>query len=102
MISDARSFPRPSGTRRSRPFPTMASGRISVFFTKAGLYYSDVKPGELVEKGQVVGVLKNIDGKVIETIRSPTRGYPLLNIHNPVKLPGDSAITLYLAPEESY
>jgi predicted deacylase len=85
------------GEPRKMEGQKLLTSRVSVFFDNGGLYYSNVKPGELVEEGQVVGILKNLKGEVIETIRAPVRGYPLLMIHNPVKLPGDPAITLYHA-----
>ena len=58
----------------------------------AGLFYTDIKPGDILEKGEVIGVVKNLKGEVLETVRAPTRGVNLLILHNPVVEPGGKVI----------
>lgn len=74
---------------------TIIKNRIDVNFTKSGLYYSEIKVGDRVEKGQKVGELKNLEGEIIETIQAPANGIILTLITNPVKLKGDCAIRVY-------
>lgn len=67
----------------------------SVYFTKGGLYHTDVKPGDFLREGEVVGTVTNFWGEVIETIRAPATGRVGLMIHNPVANPGDAAISVH-------
>jgi predicted deacylase len=63
-----------------------------VFFTSQGLFHRDVKPGDFVEEGQMVGTVTNWWGDVVETIRAPATGRIPLMVHNPVAYPGEVAI----------
>jgi predicted deacylase len=74
---------------------TIIKNRMDVNFMKSGLYYSDIKAGDKVEKGQKVGELKNLEGETIETIYAPATGIVLTQITNPVKLKGDCAMRVY-------
>jgi predicted deacylase len=67
----------------------------SAYFTKGGLYHTDVKPGDLLKKGQVIGTVTNFWNEVIETIHAPETGRIGLMIHNPVVNPGETAVTVY-------
>jgi len=67
----------------------------SAYFTRAGLYHTSVKPGDLLKEGQVIGTVTDFYGEVIETIRAPATGHVLLNIHNPAVKAGDEAITVH-------
>jgi hypothetical protein len=64
----------------------------SAYFTKGGLYHTNVKPGDLVKEGQIVGTLIDFWGEEIETIRAPATGRVELVVHNPAVKPGDTAI----------
>ena len=64
----------------------------STYFTKGGLYHTNVKPGDLVKEGQIVGTLIDFWGEEIETIRAPATGRVELVVHNPAVKPGDTAI----------
>lgn len=68
---------------------------VSVYFTKGGLYHTDMKAGDIVKEGQVVGTVTNFWGDVIETIRAPATGRIGGMIHNPVANPGDTAISVH-------
>jgi len=67
----------------------------SAYFTKGGLYHTDVKPGDLLTEGQIVGTVTNFWGEVVETIRAPATGRVGLMIHNPVANPGETAISVH-------
>jgi predicted deacylase len=64
----------------------------STHFTKAGLYHSDIQPGDFVEKGQEVGQVTDEFGEAVEIIHAPATGYISLMVHNPIARPGDEAI----------
>jgi predicted deacylase len=66
----------------------------------AGLFYSNVKPGDILEKGEVIGEIKNLKGEVLETVRAPTKGANMLILHNPVVEPGGKVILSWGILEE--
>lgn len=82
------------GTIEGQEQETWSSG-ARAYFTKGGLYHTDVKPGDLLTEGQVIGTVTNFWGEVIETIRAPGTGRVALMIHNPVVNPGDPAISVH-------
>jgi predicted deacylase len=55
----------------------------------AGLFYPKVKVGDTINHGQILGVIKNLQGQLIEELIAPHDGMITLMMHNPVKLPGD-------------
>jgi predicted deacylase len=67
----------------------------SVFFTKKGLYHTDVKAGDLLTEGEVVGTVTNFWGEVVETILAPATGRVSGTIHNPVANLGDTAVSVH-------
>ena len=71
------------------------TSRASAYFTKGGLYHTNVKPGDLLTEGQEVGTVTDFWGEVVETIRSPAAGRIMLRTHNPAVRPGDEAVTLH-------
>jgi predicted deacylase len=71
------------------------SSSASAHFTKSGLYHTNVKPGDLLKEGQVVGTLTDLFGDTIETIHAPATGRVLLGIHNPAVKAGDEAILVF-------
>lgn len=75
--------------RQTQTFLTLQK---DIYFTKRGLYYTFLKAGDSVIKGQKVGELKDLEGEVIETIYAPATGIITLIIPNPVKIEGDMAI----------
>lgn len=84
------------GTTRGQK-RTIIEERVDVDFTKSGLYYSSIKPGDRVKKGQKLGELKDLEGEVIETIYAPATGIIMMVLPNPVKLAGDRAARVCLA-----
>jgi len=64
-------------------------------FTKNGLYRSDVKAGNVLKEGDIVGRVVDFSGEVLETIRAPASGIVLWKIDSPVALPGDTAVVVH-------
>lgn len=60
-----------------------------VYVEKAGLFYPKVQVGDKINQGQILGVIKNLQGQLIEELVAPHDGMVTLMMHNPVKLPGD-------------
>lgn len=56
---------------------------------------SDVKAGDLLKKGDIVGTVVDFSGEVLETIRAPATGIVLWKIDSPVALPGDTAVVVH-------
>ena len=46
----------------------------SVDAPQAGIFYPRAKPGDLVEPGQLLGVLKNVQGTIVVELRAPAHG----------------------------
>ncbi len=46
----------------------------SVDAPRSGIFYPQAKPGDRVEPGQLLGVLKNVQGTIVEELRAPVRG----------------------------
>ena len=65
------------------------------YFTKSGLYHTEVKPGDLLKQGEIVGTVSDFSGEVLETIRAPATGIVLWKIDSPVALPGDTAVVVH-------
>lgn len=75
--------------------PEIWRHEVSTHFTKAGLYHTKVKPGDTLQKGEVIGTVTDLWGEVIETIHAPATGRVGLMLHNPVAKPGETAITVH-------
>jgi predicted deacylase len=67
---------------------------VSTYFTKSGLHYVNVNPGDYVKKGQIVGVVTDFHGEVVETILAPATGRVAFMVHDPVANSGETAITV--------
>ena len=62
------------------------------YFTKSGIYHTEIKPGDLVTKGQVLGKVTDLWGDVVETIYAPATGRIGSTMHNPIVNAGDSVV----------
>jgi hypothetical protein len=60
-----------------------------VYASTNGLYFSYSEDGDDIEKGQLLGEIFDLNGKVLEKIRAPSDGIIFLKMFNPVKLVGD-------------
>jgi hypothetical protein len=67
----------------------------SAYFTKSGLFHTNVKPGDLLKNGQIVGKVTDFWGEEIETIHAPATGRVHLQLHNPAVNVGDEAISVH-------
>jgi len=61
---------------------------------QGGLFHVHVKPGDVVSRDDVIGEVMNLQGEIIETVRSPTEGVVLTLFHNAVVNPGDKTVFL--------
>jgi uncharacterized protein len=61
----------------------------NIGITQSGLFHSKVNPGDKLSKGELIGVVKNLEGDTLEEIHAPTNGVAMLMIHNPVVVPGE-------------
>lgn len=60
----------------------------------AGLFQAQIKCGELVHKGQVVGMITDPFAEFKETVKAPTMGYVVGLNNNPVVNAGDALLHL--------
>jgi predicted deacylase len=60
----------------------------------AGLFQSQIKCGDLVHKGQVVGMITDPFAEFKETVKAPTMGYVVGLNNNPVVNAGDALLHL--------
>lgn len=56
----------------------------------AGLFQSLVRPGQLIDKGQLIGTMTDPFGEFNEQIKSPSKGYVIGLNNNPVVNAGDA------------
>lgn len=64
--------------------------QMKMVINHQGLFYVKIKPGDIVEKDQVVGEVRNLEGDLLETIRNPyDKGVLVMMIRNPVVFPGE-------------
>jgi len=75
---------------------TLVHGRYEVFAHDAGLFYSKVKPGDIVSKAQSIAVIKNLEGQTVEEIMAANDGVVQLVMINPVKLPNDMLYKIWM------
>jgi uncharacterized protein len=58
----------------------------------AGLFQPNIKCGDLLEKGQLIGSITDPFGEFKETLKSPTKGYVVGLNNNPVVNAGDALL----------
>ncbi len=61
-----------------------------------GIFQSLVRPGDTVQKDQILGKIMNIFGVIMEEIRSPNDGVIYFSLYGPIKNPGDMLFGLGL------
>jgi hypothetical protein len=64
-------------------------GRYEVFVKSAGLFYPSVQLGDPIRKDDVLGEIRDLQGRTLEHIVAPQDGIVLLVMSNPVKHPDD-------------
>jgi len=77
----------PSDAIPQKPVPIKRGAKIEC--EVGGLFYSYVKPGDRVSKGDLLGEIKNIWGEVQQTITAPADCMILMYVSNPVIAAGD-------------
>jgi len=80
------------GRHRQKEYVLMEPKTITS--NQDGFFYFCMKLGDIVEEGQVIGKVKNLDGEVIETIISPYNGVIHFMIHNPVVHAGEKLLNI--------
>jgi hypothetical protein len=75
---------------------TIVHGRYELFAHKPGLFYSKVKPGETIRKGELIAVITNLEGQIVEEIKATNDGVVQLVMTNPVKLPNDMLYKIWM------
>jgi len=74
----------------------LVHGRYELFAHNAGLFYSKVKPGDTVSKGESISLIKNLEGQTVEDVRAANDGVVQLVMTNPVKLPYDMLYKIWM------
>jgi len=69
----------------------ISSAKICV--NSSGMFHMRVQVGDILEKGDLIGEVKDLEGRVLETVCAPSRGVVLLTIHNPVVELGEKLMT---------
>jgi len=60
-----------------------------------GLFYAKTDVGSELAKGDIIGEVRDLDGKLLETVKAPAKGIVLSMIHNPVVEAGQIIILDY-------
>jgi hypothetical protein len=91
------------GMRKEAPDPSGPSIRISsstwLRSRAGGIYYSYMRPGQVVEKGQKVGIIGGPFGEFERTVKSQVSGHVIAVNTNPVVNRGDALIHIGVAEE---
>ena len=69
--------------RRSQTVATVLTAFDWVYARNAGMWYSRVKAGDQIQKGQEIGTVGDLFGDVLETIVAPVTGTVLFLTINP-------------------
>ena len=62
--------------------------------TKAGVFMALIDQGALPKKDQIIGLIKDLDGSVIEEIKSPVDGVMHTMYPRRLVYPGDTLFTI--------
>ncbi len=75
--------------------PEIYTGSISIRTSRGGVFYPQVREGDHVQKDQTLAYIKNIQGCILEEIKSPNTG--LVGMFRPkrVKNTGDLAFVIW-------
>lgn len=71
-------------------------GRYEVFVRSAGLFYPSVRMADPIRQGDVLGEIRDLEGRTLEQIIAPKDGVVLLAMTNPVKHPDDLAFKIWM------
>lgn len=79
---------------RGKTAPRMMDGTASVPVAHSGVWHPDYTKGNLVEEGEILGVIRDYTGAVVETVTAPISGYPIYGLAGPPIRAGDSAMSI--------
>lgn len=71
-------------------------GRYEIFVRSAGLFYPSVRMADHIRKGDVLGEIRDLEGRTLEQIIAPKDGVVLLVMTNPVKHPDDLVFKIWM------
>jgi hypothetical protein len=78
---------------KGSPKPNSNQKRVSrwwhVYAGKEGIFIAKVKAGDRIKKGQIIGVIEDYHGGIVEEFASSDDGYVFLLMSNPAKMPGN-------------
>ena len=74
--------------------PELFEGESSVPVEHSGIWHPARSAGRLVEQGEVLGVIRDYSGRVVETVRAPVSGYALYGLAGPPVRAGDSVMAI--------
>lgn len=74
--------------------PRLLEGEVSVPVAHAGIWHPEATGGRFVEAGEVLGVVRDYAGRVVETVRAPVSGYALYGLAGPPVRAGDSVMAI--------
>jgi len=61
----------------------------------SGLFYAQADVGAILKKGAPIGIVRDLFGDELETVRAPADGVVLCMIHNPVVQAGEPLVLIY-------
>lgn len=74
--------------------PHFFKGTQSVPVNHTGLWFPSQETGRFVSKGEVLGIVKDYFGNVVEEVRAPIDGYALYGLMGPSVRNGESVMTI--------
>ncbi len=84
----------PEATGPRAPAPRFFEGESSVPVAHSGIWHPVQSSGRLVEEGEVLGVIRDYRGRVVETVSAPVAGYALYGLAGPPVRAGDSVMAI--------
>jgi predicted deacylase len=79
-------------SKKAKKEPVILERGGFLYARRGGFFQLSVKPGTLVDEGEILGTITNIKNEIVETIRAPAKGVILCAQANPAKNVGDKLI----------
>lgn len=89
----------PGGPERQVPAPRYFDGTESVPVEHSGIWHPRQAVGRPVQAGEVLGVIRDYAGAVVETVRAPVAGRAIYGLAGPPIRAGDSVMSIALPVE---
>jgi uncharacterized protein len=71
------------GNPEKADFPIISTKGKFLLSKRGGMFYSQTRTGQLIKENQLIGVIKTLEGDVVEEIRSPFNAVVLAIVNNP-------------------